>query len=259
MEYQDEKRRLFESLVLHGKERGEVLQGDCPVPAYLAAKWIRNFYDPPDQVRLSPTPRLFNRFSVGADPELAFFDIAKKYVHSENLGMDTLAACGSDMSGRQAELRAKPSRFVLDVVASMQEALRWMGATYPTNTLTWLATPYVQCEGHHDGCGGHVHLGRKRSGVTQEIKKLDMTNQLLLAASVLDQEGNTLRCDRTKYGRYDDYRIQNYGYEYRTFSTWISDPLTAYLVITVAKLMVLHPAIPCVRVRAAQQIKNLLC
>jgi hypothetical protein len=261
VEWADEKNRLYQSLVSKGIERKEIRAGDSIAPPELLLKWVRNFYAPVDDVHLSDTPRLLNRFSIGADPELVFQDPYKRYVHAETFGMDTLAAFGCDMSGRQAELRAMPSRSALDVVASLMEALRWMATIYPMNEVKWVATPYIaDADGHRDGCGGHVHLGRKRPDIRREVEQLNHVNSLLRIANVFDREGDDLRIRNTKYGIANDFRLQRYGYEYRTFSTWISSPWIAYLSLVVAKLAVLHrTALKPEGDKAHQQIKNLLC
>src|SRR5690348_3354698 len=99
MEYRDEKRRLFESLVAEGVTAKEAAQFHTVAPPSLHAKWIRNFYRGDVAVRLTDTPRLLNRFSIGADPELVFLDTTGRYFFAQAIGMDTLSAFGADLSG----------------------------------------------------------------------------------------------------------------------------------------------------------------
>src|SRR6266446_1625709 len=161
------------------------------------------------------TPRLCNRFKLGADPEFTFQGKDGSYIYAENLGLTTLTGFGCDMSGRQAEIRAYPSRFALEVVASIADSLRWMGGVENGVTLglNWQATAF----NGKDGCGGHIHFGRRRPQL---------------------RERQTLTPGH--YGKAGDIRVTNHGYEYRTPSTPLSSPWLTYFTLVVNKLMVYH-------------------
>lgn len=181
------------------------------------------------------TARLVNRFKLGGDPEFVMADPWGRYVHAETLGMNTLQSFGCDMAGRQAELRAYPSRFALEVVASMLDSLRWMGHVYPASlNNNWNAVTY----NGKDGCGGHVHFGRRRPNREKDIEVLDKVNSYLVRAGIFDVKGYCDRMERTHYGRSGDFRVQGHGYEYRTFPTQLSSPWLTYLTLVVSKLAV---------------------
>ena len=181
------------------------------------------------------TPRLVNRFKLGADPEFVMHDAWGRYIHAETLGMNTLTSFGCDMAGRQAELRAYPSRFALEVVASLADSLRWMGHVYPASlSNNWNAVAY----NGKDGCGGHVHFGRRRPNRDKDIDVLDAVNKYMLRAGIFDLHGFCDRQERTHYGRTGDFRTQGHGYEYRTFSTQLSSPWLTYLTLVISKLAV---------------------
>lgn len=185
------------------------------------------------------TPRLVNHFSLGADPEFAFVNELNKYCHAESFGMTTMEAFGCDMCGRMAELRAYPSKFALNVVASLIDTLRWLSIAHPdTNRVNWLALSFVE----RDGCGGHLHFGRKRD-IKKDAGILDETLKLLLNTKTLDYQQFQYRKSGTKYGQYGDIRPQTHGFEYRTMPTWLSNPWLAYLVLVVNKL-ILHQGRP---------------
>jgi len=187
------------------------------------------------------TPRLVNRFKLGADPEFTFQGKDGSYIYAENLGLTTLTGFGCDMSGRQAEIRAYPSRFALEVVASIADSLRWMGTTGNGATLglNWQATAY----NGKDGCGGHIHFGRRRPQLRElDTNILDSTTKRLLHEGVFN--GYSFRERQTlapgHYGKAGDIRITNHGYEYRTPSTPLSSPWLTYFTLVINKLMVYH-------------------
>src|SRR6266478_6571306 len=186
------------------------------------------------------TPRLVNRFCLGGDPEFTFQGKDGSYIYAENLGLTTLTGFGCDMSGRQAEIRAYPSRFALEVVASIADSLRWMGAVQSGSTLAynWQATAY----NGKDSCGGHIHFGRRRPQLRQlDTDILDSTTKRLLHEGIFDRYSFVER-QRTPghYGKAGDIRVTNHGYEYRTPSTPLSSPWLTYFTLVVNKLMVYH-------------------
>jgi hypothetical protein len=181
------------------------------------------------------TPRLMNRFSLGADPEFVFHDTKGLYVYAENMGLNTRRGFGCDMAGRQAEIRAFPSRFALEVVASIVDSLRWMAYVHPELlSLKWIAPAF----NGHDGCGGHIHFGRRRPNRDQEIKTLDATLKSLLSIGVFNTDKFASRKADKKhgYGLWGDIRLQAHGYEYRTISTELASPWLMYFVLVINKL-----------------------
>lgn len=185
--------------------------------------------------------RLVNHFKVGADPEFVFeHPDTGKYIHAglyfESGGSGLF---GADGSRRQMELRAYPSRSVLEVVASLAEALQGIYTYEPrTRKLMWRAAPYYK----HDGCGGHVHFGRRRRySYKGERSALDVMAHHLLSSGVIDYKEHKNRVEMTGYGEFGDVRRQSYGYEYRTLSTWLGSPQQAFLCLTAMKLAVFEP------------------
>lgn len=251
MEYAAEKRRFFRELVLKGadpKEFDAIAKSmDVGVPQEIIEKWGRRFYRTGKRLarnfEFTQEPRLINRFCVGADPEFAMAKLSttnegkpyNKYVHAEKLGLNTVDAFGCDMAGRQAELRAYPSRFVLEVVGSLMDTLRWMNEALSLYNYQWLAPSAFD----RDGFGGHVHLGRKKGEVIKSVASLDVLTRCLLQTEILDNKGQKSRIE-IGYGNNSDYRKQSHGYEYRTMPTWMSSPWAAYLTLTLSKLAVIE-------------------
>ena len=196
---------------------------------------------------------LSNPFLIGADPEFmvlrpnALVEGAQmSELYASHMGLRTGVAFGSDLSGRQVELRPRASRSTLSVVASLQVTLRWFG--YWLNVLqqpSWGSCSFVSAPFfNNDGLGGHIHFGRRRKKQRNiETAALDKLYKHLLKTGAFDEEGCSLRSSITGYGKLSDVRQQKHGYEYRTYPTWISSPAQAMLVLTLAKLTILEPEI----------------
>jgi hypothetical protein len=182
------------------------------------------------------TPRLVNRFSLGTDPEFSFHTNEGAYIHAEDCGLTTLHAFGCDMSGRQAEIRAYPSKFALEVVASIVDSLRWMACAHGQRVLPlkWVAMGY----NGKDGCGGHIHFGRRRPNRDREVETLDGVTKTLLDLKVLDPLSfHSRQRDGHNFGQYGDIRLQSHGFEYRTLSTGLASPWLTYFVLVINKLV----------------------
>lgn len=201
--------------------------------------------------RIGKTPvGLVNHFTVGGDPEFALLGGPEAgwehggYIHASILGLNTGGAFGADLCGRQVELRLRASRSTLEVVASAMVTLRWFSAwlqhRHPKLKATFVCQPYF----NGDGLGGHVHFGRRNRALSKlEWLALDRLQILLEEASIFDRTANDVRRHGTRYGANGDVRRQRYGYEYRTFPTWLASPAQAMTVLTLAKLAVFDPTI----------------
>src|SRR5437899_1282728 len=124
----DLKREVYGCAVKTG------VMGRSPLvrPEVLRA-WEKGFYKHPTPV-YSETPRLINHFKIGADPEFLFerppqvtrtlegatreVRAAENRVTAQSLGMKTGLFMGADQNGRLAELRPKPNKSCLKVLAS---------------------------------------------------------------------------------------------------------------------------------------------
>jgi hypothetical protein len=246
MEYKDEKAALYRELVLAGaneKESAKVAR-HCTVPAELVQAWINRFYSTTRRVPIYvDTPRLVNASKLGADPE---FMLATKppqgqqlkYLSAQNSGLETMRAFGSDMSGRQAELRAYPDRSALRVVASLVDTLRYMALSTVGTEWQWLAPAmWITENGRYDGFGGHIHLGRRRPDRESNVMGLDIITNALITGECVDKSGALHRRGHTAYGKYGDWRSQEHGFEYRTMPTWLDSPWSAFLTLTLCKLV----------------------
>lgn len=245
-------------------ERGWTKPEDVPAQLRMSTsptrleRWFERFYGAGDIKINLDTPRLVNHFTVGADPEFMFTSNDGRLAPAEGFGLHTGSCAGADQNQRLVELRPAPSKRVLDIVASILAELRWLAFTRPmTQRYQWISFPYEET----DGIGGHVHFGRKNTAHLRgiEIEGLDSAFGVLLDAGVFSRLGQARRTAATEYGRLSDVRPQRFGYEYRTFPTWLDSPWMAFLTLTISKLVVHHRrlVVP-VGVPPAVWIKNLL-
>lgn len=137
---------------------------------------------------------------------------------------------GQDGSGRPFELRPKPSRDPLAVVEDIGRILSDAVDVEPTlQSAKWLAGP-CPCNWP---LGGHVHFG---------VHGLSYHEQDCISA--LDDYVGTLLClvegpegakRRSRYGAAGDVRTQDWGFEYRTPSSWLVSPSVSAAVLCLSK------------------------
>jgi len=238
-EYKEIKARLLQDAVKYGTTE---IKGDpLGVALEKAQSWLDNMYRLKPLLSTPTEPRLVNRFPIGADPEFAFLLESSgelEGIAATEMGFKTGLAFGADVNGRLAELRPKPNRFGLRVVASMLATMRWLAYLNPKTTyLIWKAGAYSQ----RDGLGGHIHFGRKRTSRGREVKALDKLTGTLYLANIFSKAEGDRRRKNTDYGRLGDYRLQAHGYEYRVLPSWLDSPWMAFFTLTVAKLAVYAP------------------
>lgn len=253
--WKDEKEAFLRAAVEQGfSEPGDVGKAGLSVPSFEMEKWLRKLLATPKQ--FAPQRRFVNRFRIGADPEFVFGNkqsyldqatgqevvVENRRMDAVSLGLKQGPAFGADNNGRLAEIRPYPSRGCVEVVASLLTTFRWMAALYPALVnYEWLAGAYLW----DDGLGGHVHFGRKRPFREKEVAALDAAEEELLAMGVFPQDQVRLRrrgdARRQIYGALGDFRLQQHGYEYRTFPSWLDSPELAFLTLVVSKLAVYKP------------------
>lgn len=248
---------------------GVVKENYSSVPASIKERWHRKFLAP-IMPRLQEQPRLINRFMLGADPEFIFVNSVKgnpiygeqpiqHRVDASGVGLKTGLAFGADQNGRLIELRPKPDRFALKVLASIWSELKWLALMYPvTQNYSWQCGAFL----FGDGLGGHIHFGRKRPSRGEEIQALDQVGKLLYHLGVfpIDEWKRRKEGDERgqRYGQFGDFRPQIHGYEYRTLPSWLDDPWLAYLCLVLTKLAIFNPKLVKGWGKSPEHIKYLL-
>ena len=264
MEFREERRKLIANIINSRIPEKDFMsfavKAGTAAPQHLLERWKTRFYAI-NEIEFKEQFKTINKFCLGADPEFVFQNFTggendTTYVFSQQLGLNTLEAFGSDMTGRQAELRAWPNRSSLYVVASLVDTLRWMSIRYPaTLKYKWIANAFFG----GDGVGGHIHFGRKRGDRDASVKSLDNLTTLLTYTGAVDGIGQLHRMSATRYGRPGDIRVQPHGYEFRTMPTWMASPWAAFLTLTLAKLCVFHHLkIPAIKVLQNSMSSNIV-
>jgi len=233
MEYRDIKRDFFRDKLFGN------LSDYSMVPERFVKRWEDLWNNPIPLTAIPSNPRLMNHYTLGADPEFSLMSKGA-YYRATDCKLSAGRAFGADNNGRLVELRPTPSRFALDVVASLMAELQWAARICPSLLpFDWVSLPYDQ----QDGLGGHVHFARKRNESDRDVDSLGLDNifALSLRAKIFDEKLCNLRLNRAHYGKYGDIRVQTHGYEYRTFPTWLNSPWLAFLSLVLAKIAVYSP------------------
>lgn len=283
--YKDAKPQFYKEIVAHGLSDAESLRKAFPlgtaVPWNVLERWTKRFYHRlPTMIEWSKEPRLVNRFLVGADPEFIFCDPNMgSRVDAQALGLQTGTYAGCDLNGRLAEIRPHPSRTVLEVLASTLDSLRYLYLTKAQiRPLYWIAGAFQ----FNDGLGGHVHFGkkrdarsikqwvnfRKRESVENAVEPrliclLDGLNDILIKERCFPPMECAKRVQATRgrgdYGAAGDVRVQNHGYEYRVFPSWLDSPEIAFLTMTCSKLLGHDPSLVGNGALTLQKVLGMLC
>lgn len=195
----------------------------------------------------SLSPRLVNRYPVGADPEFVFSQKVEglPYIlEARSLGLRPGMFCGADGNGVLVEVRPKAYRSCVKVTASILDSLRWLVRKCPTVLNTeFLSGAFL----FGFPIGGHVHFGRKRPTRPREVLAMDSLMDALMREGVFSQEQQKLRMQGVPerriqgYGEPGEYRLQQHGYEYRSFPSWLDSPELTFLILTLSKLVVYCP------------------
>ena len=190
--------------------------------------------------------RHLNHFCVGSDPEFCFRDRSGNRIEAYQCGLRVGLAAGADQNERLVELRPWPSISVVEHMAGILTALRWLYRVYhrQVGAYLWRAGAYYA----GDGMGGHVHFGRKRPTRKEEVAALDGLARVLKSSGLfpVQEWERRMRGDNfhnAPYGLPGDFRLQKHGYEYRSLPSWLQSPTTAFIAVCTSKLAVLDPEI----------------
>lgn len=180
-------------------------------------------------------------FKVGADPEFGFIENNGASVSADGIiEVDQHdAQFGVDGCGRVAEIRPTAAMNPLSVVRNIRNAmLDGMASNPETKDYKWKAGSIVDGE----PIGGHIHFGTKGiKAATFPTENFLKCLDRYLAYPVLlleDPDEAVQRRQDHDYGGLSDYRPQNWGFEYRTPSSWLTSPYIAGGVLCLAKAIV---------------------
>lgn len=176
-------------------------------------------------------------FTLGADPEFCCTHegrvIQAKLVCKGGAAND--GKLGSDGNGVSFEVRPDPTPNPLEIVSNIRDIFLSEVAHNPEFLkYDWLSGSYQQ----NYPLGGHIHFGIHGSTIHPK-DACNALSQYLGATTLLIEETNQAinRRKGADYGKFIDYRVQAWGFEYRTPSSWLTSPHVAAGVLCLAKMV----------------------
>jgi len=183
-------------------------------------------------------------FTIGADPEFLIFDENNEIIAADKWGNEE-DNFGADAGDINFEVRPTPSYSPLEVVNNIHEIFlqQIFKESKFANVYSWKAGSYFSPHrSFYDNgypLGGHIHFGTK--GIIAGRDSTKILSQYVGACSILIEdrkEGQKRRAGEEEYycyGQPNNFRTQNYGFEYRTPSSWITSPYVAAAILCLAK------------------------
>ncbi len=161
--------------------------------------------------------------TIGADPELLIVNgedsvmEASEYISEASSDESEMVGCDGDET--LGEIRPKYSRNAIDLAKNVKRCLKVLYGER-------LIEDAMPCKGlggsGRQGAvtGGHIHFG-----IPEERRLVSALNAVsLLILKIEDSPQNTYRRNCSSYGALSDIRTQEWGFEYRTPSSWLISP-----------------------------------
>ncbi len=170
---------------------------------------------------------------MGADPEFICVNSKGSIIHSQNVVSTSVTAdFGCDGNGVTFEVRPAPSKNPIEVVHNIRDIFIRQVIEKPS----FLKYNWISGSFHKDyPIGGHIHFGIKNNVIahTSAISFLD--DYVGSISILLENKEDGLKRRSYDYGLMGDYREQDWGFEYRPMSSWISSPYVATAIIALSK------------------------
>ncbi len=179
-------------------------------------------------------------FHIGADPE---FVICNSY--NSQIDADGYGGCSEDLGcdgdGSTFEARPKPAKNPITVVNNIHGIFSKAIFCNPElASYTWKAG-----SSHNGrGIGGHIHFGlpshilERTTNYNYNCYSSILSDYVgALTLLVEDEIESNARRGSHGYGGQQDYRAQDYGFEYRTPSSWLVSPYVSAATLCLAKVV----------------------
>lgn len=169
-------------------------------------------------------------FTIGADPEFCCVD-GRTLIESSAYTNNT-NQFGCDGNGVTFEVRPGPTTDPIELVGNIHEIFaRQINGNRDFRRFTWKAG------GYYADCplGGHIHFGisGRKCPVATCTSVLD--NYVGAVSLLLEHRGQGLRRRTDGYGQMGDTRGQDWGFEYRSCSSWLTSPYISVAILCLAK------------------------
>jgi len=173
-------------------------------------------------------------FTIGADPELAFVDRRSGHIIDslDWVDEDESLEFGSDGNGVTFELRPSASKNPFQIVNNIHDILIRQVVEKPDFLkFKWVAGSW------HRGYpfGGHVHFGLSNRQISHESAVSVLDDYVGMVSILLEKTTDARRRRNDGYGKMGDYREQDWGFEYRAMSSWLSSPYVSAAMLCLSK------------------------
>ena len=171
-------------------------------------------------------------FTIGADPEFACVHKRRIVNACDYVEDDSSVDFGCDGNDITFELRPAPSKNPIQIVNNIRDIfVRQVIKDPQFLKFKWVAGSW------HKGYpfGGHVHFGLNRNQI-RYTDAVDFLDHYVGACCLLiekQSDARKRRCD--DYGHMGDMREQDWGFEYRPMSSWLSTPYVAAAMLCLSK------------------------
>jgi hypothetical protein len=184
---------------------------------------------------------------IGCDPEMGVTRARKNFteamwgvIEARDSGVTNSSPFGLDGCERIFELRPKQSLDPLQVVANIKTLLHERVQKVPEITsVQWKAGSRVD----NEPIGGHIHVCAESATDKTTIREYIPNGFMLFLAPIVGlleapSESRFRRGSRSGYGKALDIRRPDHGgIEYRYPSSWITSPIIAAGILTLAKFI----------------------
>lgn len=178
-------------------------------------------------------------FTIGADPEFLCKE-GNKIICSEDALADynnyETEKFGSDGGGVAFEVRPSPSKDPLVIVNNILRIFTsFTKKEKKFLKFNWLAGSCQEDKTDNLKCpiGGHIHFGVKDNIYDSCIHLSNHVGAISLL--IEDKKEALVRRGDCEYGGSEDYRVQAFGFEYRTLSSWLTSPYIAAAILCLSK------------------------
>lgn len=180
-------------------------------------------------------------FTVGADPEFMMVKrdtdeiVYATHVCNAMREHSALHELGADGCGHTFEARPEPSVSPIQIVNNLYNIFIGHVARHP-NLLDykWKAGSFQ----HNASLGGHIHFGISGRVLSPRVGCDILSNYLGAISILVEDKEEGLKRRSTGYGGMHDHRVQKYGFEYRTPSSWLVSPYVSAAFLCLAKTII---------------------
>lgn len=171
-------------------------------------------------------------FTIGADPEFGCEHRRRIIAANDYVEDDESLDFGTDGNNVTFELRPAPSKNPLQIVNNIRDIFVRQVIKEPE----FLKFKWVSGSWHKGyPLGGHVHFGLKNNQIRHNAAVAFLDNYVGSLGLLLERKIDAKRRRDDSYGHMGDMRVQDWGFEYRAMSSWISSPYVAAAMLCLSK------------------------